>query len=161
MSGFRGNTAHGASEKPGRRDVLMNLGTAQRMLPLIRQILDDLQADVQRIAALQPEQNRLDRQRRDLAWPERARRYRLAEEISAIAQHRQDTLDELETLGVAMLDAEEGRVGFPTIVNDRKAFFTWSRREERVNHWHFVEESTPRPIPPAWLKAADIRVSSG
>lgn len=156
MNGSTGNTAHGAPEKAGTGERLINLGTAKRMVPLVRCILDDIWQAQQRLAGLRPEQYRLDRLRRELAWPERARRYQLREEIAALEQRQQDALAEMSGLGVALLDLEIGRVGFPTLVNNRHAYFSWQRGEEGVSHWHFDGETQRRPVPPAWLKSAEI-----
>ena len=63
-----------------------------------------------------------------------------------------DAVDELQTLGVSLLDAEEGRVGFPTMVNNRPAYFTWRPGEDGLHSWQFAEESVCRPIPLSWFK---------
>ena len=51
-----------------------------------------------------------------------------------------DALAEMEILGVSLLDSAEGRVGFPTVVNGRKAFFSWRPGDDGVRHWHFATE---------------------
>jgi len=56
----------------------------------------------------------------------------------------------MQVLGLTLLDAEIGRVGFPTLVNDRRAYFSWRPGEEGLHSWHFAEESMCRPIPSAW-----------
>jgi len=158
MSGSAENMAHGASEKSSRHEVVVNLATANRMLSLLRPVIDDLLSGQKHLAELQPEQDRLDRQRRSLSWPERARRYQLREEVTAIEQDLLDTLAELEVLGVELIDPDEGRVGIPTLVNDRAAFFSWRPGEETVRFWHFAGEVSRRPIPPSWHKQADIQL---
>jgi hypothetical protein len=159
MSGFPGNTASNASERPDRRESAMNLITARRMLPLVQRIVADILADQKSLERLQPEQERLDRQRRELRWPERQRRYQLREEITGLERHLQDALQELQTLAVALLDSKAGRLGFPTIVNDRRAYFSWRPGEETIHSWHFAEENVCRPIPPSWLKVGDISLT--
>jgi hypothetical protein len=159
MSGFAENTASNASDRPERREAAMNLITARRMLPLVQRIVDDILADNKDLARLQPEQDRLDRQRRELVWPERQRRYQVREEIAARQRHRHDAVSELQGLSLTLLDADAGRVGFPTIVNERRAFFSWRPGEETIRSWHFAEESTCRPIPASWLKVGDISLT--
>jgi hypothetical protein len=152
MSSPTGDTASSVPKKSERREVVFTLAMAHRMLPLVRRIVADLVHAQQRLGELLPEQERLDRQRRHLAWPERWRRYQLREDIAGIAQHQQEALAELEgLLGVALVDSVEGRVGFPTVVNDRPAFFSWRLGEEVLEHWHFVGETIRRTIPAAWL----------
>ena len=159
MSGFPGNTASNASERPERRETAMNLLTARRMLPLVQRIVEDILKDRHTLERLQPEQERLDRQRRDLRWPERQRRYQIHEEITGLERRLQEALAELHGLALALLDADAGRIGFPTIVNDRRAFFSWRPGEETIRSWHFAEETTCRPIPASWLKVGDISLT--
>lgn len=156
MNGSTGNTASNAPEPPERRDTVMSLVTARRMLPLVERVVRDVLEYQKTLDRLQPEQERLDRHRRDLVWLERQRRYQVREEVLAAEGHLRGALEELHCLGLALLDGDTGRVGFPTIVNDRRAFFCWQPGEEGIRSWHFVEESVCRPIPPAWLKAGDI-----
>jgi hypothetical protein len=150
MSGPTGDTAFSASEKPGRREGILTLGVARRMLPLVRRVVNDLLHARANLTRLQPEQDRLHRQRRDLAWPERARRYQLREEIASHERELQQATAELTALGVALLDPAGGRVGFPTLVNDRRAFFSWKPGEEGLTHWQYAGESTLRLIPASW-----------
>src|SRR5437867_2656263 len=110
MSSFAENTAYDASEKPERRDTVISLGIACRMLPLVRLIVGDVLADRQRLAHLKPEQKRLDRLRRTLTWPDRARRYQVQEEVAATQRRLNEALEELEVLGVELLDSSEGRI---------------------------------------------------
>jgi len=156
MNGSTGNTASNAPERPERRDTVMSLVTARRMLPLVERVVRDILDQQKILDRLNPEQDRLDRHRRDLVWLERQRRYQIREEVAVAEKHMRGALDELQGLGLALLDADTGRIGFPTIVNDRRAFFSWQPGEEAIRSWHFVEEAVCRPIPPAWLKAGEI-----
>jgi hypothetical protein len=160
MNGSTENRAHGASEKPGRRETTLSLATAASMLPLVRRILDDILHDQKHLAGLLPEQNRLDRHRRDLSWPERARRYQIQAEVSGTEQHLQESLSELAGLGLQLLDGDEGRVGFPTIVNGRRAFFSWQPGDEGIDYWQFPDETTRRSVPASWRKATEIGLAS-
>jgi hypothetical protein len=137
MNGSTGNKAFGASEKPERGDVILSLSTAQRMLPLVQRIVEDILNKQEALARLAPEQEQLFRQRR-------------AERTLGEAH------EEIQTLGLALLDAEIGRVGFPTLVNDRRAFFSWRPGEDSLQSWHFAEESMCRPIPTAWMREISL-----
>jgi hypothetical protein len=156
MNGSTGNKAFGASEKPERGDVILSLSTAQRMLPLVQRIVEDILNKQEALARLAPEQEQLFRQRRALAWPERQRRYQIQEEIAAAERSLGEAQEEIQTLGLALLDAEIGRVGFPTLVNDRRAFFSWRPGEDSLQSWHFAEESMCRPIPTAWMREISL-----
>jgi hypothetical protein len=159
MNGSTGNTASGAFETPGRREAVLNLTTARRMVPLVRRIITDLARARQDLARLQPEQERLDRQRRTLSWPERSRRYQLREEIAAADLALQEARAELEVLGVVLVDEEVGAIGLPTLVNGRRAFFSWMPGEEGLKFWHFAGETLRRPIPASWTKADDTTLT--
>ena len=148
MSNSMGNMA---PETPVSENIL-SLKTVQRMLPLVQRIVDDIVHSQEALDRLQPEQDRLDRVKRDLAWPERQQRYKLLEELTTASQKLQGATEELNELGVALLDSHQGRVGFPTLVNNRRAFFSWQAGEEGLHTWHFAEEHDFRPIPPSWLK---------
>jgi hypothetical protein len=70
----------------------------------------------------------------------------------------EDALAELEVLGVALIDARQGRVGLPTVVNGRLAYFSWQPGDPALQYWHFPEEAQRRPIPPGWN---DVGMVSG
>lgn len=150
MSESMGDTTSSAPEKPERREKMLTLTTAGNMLPLVRRIVSDVVGSQQGLAKLQPEQERLDRQRRDLTWPERLRRYELQEELANLERSLGDALAEIEVLGIVLEDPAEGRVGFPTVVNGRKAYFSWRPGDDGVRHWHFATENTLRLIPASW-----------
>lgn len=160
MSGSTENRAYGASEKPERTERVLDLETARGMLPLVRSIVADLVQGHQRIASLTPELDRLDRTKRTLAWPQRQRRYEIRDEITRAEGVVRDATAELESLQVAVLDAEVGRIGFPTLVNENRAFFSWRPGEETLGYWHFAGETVRRAIPANWNKPATRSVSS-
>jgi len=140
--------------------VVFNLATARRMLPLIQRVVSDVIVYRRLLAQLRPEQSRLDRQRRTLAWPERSRRYQIQEDIASADRSLQEALAELAGLAVALLDSELGRVGFPTVVNNRPAYFSWQLGEEGLKHWHFPEDDNRRSIPASWAKSANMRLTA-
>ena len=152
MNGFTENRASGASEPPGDSDRVMTWDAGVAMLPLVGRIAADVVQHRRQLAALRPELARLNRQRRSLDWPQRARRYELIE-LTAVAEGElQSALAELEVLGVALLDAASGLVGFPTLVNNRRAFFSWKPGEDGLKFWNYAGDSVRRPVPEAWTK---------
>jgi hypothetical protein len=159
MSGSTEKRAQDASEKPGQK-VVLNLATARRMLPLVQRVVRDVLHYQNLLAHLRPEQDHLDRQRRTLAWPLRCRRYQVREELAAAEGALQDARAELASLSLVILDLATGRVGFPTLVDNRQAFFSWRPGEETLNSWQFPEDTTLRLIPAHWAKAASIRLTA-
>jgi hypothetical protein len=152
MYGSKGYRASDASEQPERGEVVLSLQTVQRMLPLVQRIVEDFLGNQKALVRLQPQEEILDRKKRTLDWPGRQQRYRLKEEVARAENGQAAACEELGELGVVLLDADLGRVGFPTMVNNRKAFFSWKPGEDGLNSWHFAEETSCRPIPPAWFK---------
>jgi hypothetical protein len=135
-----------------RPDAVLSLKTVHKMLPLVSRIVAEVLNRHHQMAALQPKEDRLHRERRSLDWAKRKERYLLQSDIATHDRGLQEALEELNQLSVVLLDAEEGRVGFPTLVNNRPAFFTWKPGEDGPHTWQFAEENVTRPIPAAWLQ---------
>jgi hypothetical protein len=152
MNGFTENRAPGAFERPGPNDLVLTWGASHAMLPLVGRIVADLMHSHEQLARLRPEQEQLDRQRVTLAWPERSRRYRVQEEIAAVEQELREANAELETLGIVVLHGPSGLVGFPTIVNDRRAFFSWRPGEKDVVYWNFAGDPVRHGVPQSWTE---------
>src|SRR5262245_24467863 len=100
------NRASNPAGKPRKKEVTLDLTTARQMLPLVRSIVTDIVNTRQAINRLTPEQERLDRQRRELAWQERQRRYQIADEITAAEKAWAAAVTELNGLGVTLVDDE-------------------------------------------------------
>ncbi len=152
MNGYTEKGAPGAFERPGPNDLVLTWGASHAMLPLVGRIVADLMHGHEQLAHLRPERERLDSQRHTLAWPERARRYQVQEEITAVEKDLRQANTELETLGVAVLHGPSGLVGFPTIVNDRRAFFSWRPGEEDVVYWNFAGDPVRHAVPESWTQ---------
>lgn len=147
------NRASNPAGKPRKKDVTLDLTTARKMLPLVQSIVTDIVNSRRAIDSLSPEQERLERHRRDLAWQERQRRYQVADEIAAAEKALASAVGELNGLGVTLIDDEAGEVDFPTKVNGRSAAFSWLLGEDELRHWHYSDEEFRRPIPTDWDKA--------
>jgi hypothetical protein len=152
MSGPNETRASEAFEKRGNHDRNLTWLAANRMLPLVQRIVADVIECQHRLAHLQPEKERLDRHRRDLTWPERSRRYQLDDEIASGERALRAAFLELDGLGLSLLDGETGQVGFPTKVNNRRAFFSWLPGEQVLSHWQYADDGERRPIPASWTK---------
>jgi hypothetical protein len=153
MNGFTEHRASEASGAPGPKESLMTWEAATAMLPLVRRVVADVLDCRQRLAQLEPERARLERARQELPWRARARRYEIVDEIAAAAHELKRTCAELEGLGVTLLHAKTGLVGFPTIVNNRPAYFAWLPGEEKLSFWCFAGDHLRRPVPESWTKA--------
>jgi len=153
MNGFTERRTFGASERPGPHELVLTWEASVAMLPLVRRIVADLLRQQECLARLRPERTRLERNRLNLVWAERARRYEIDEEMATLGKDLQASRAELEGLGVALLDGDTGLVGFPTIVNNRRAFFSWRPGEEALSFWNFACDLNRRPVPVGWTNA--------
>jgi hypothetical protein len=153
MNGYTENRAPGASERPGPNDPVLSWGACHAMLPLVGRIVADIVHCHATLALLLPERAQLDRQRQTLAWPGRARRYQLQEWIAAVEQELRQAQGELDGLGVALLHGPSGLVGFPTMVNDRRAYFSWRPGEQDVVYWNFAGDPVRHAVPESWTKS--------
>jgi hypothetical protein len=147
----------GSSEKSRRKAGTLDLSTARQMLPLVRSIVADIVDSKKTLLDLSSEQDQLDRNRRQLEWAARDRRYSLRDEVAKAEQNYGKALTELDELGVSLVDLTNGRVDFPTRINGRSAAFSWQLGEEGVAHWRYSEEEQLRPIPSDWEPGAAVR----
>ncbi len=152
MSGSHETRASEAFEKRGSHDRVLTWVAANRMLPLVQRVVAEVLDCQQRLALMHPEKERLDRHRHDLSWPERSRRYQLDEEITAGERALRAACTELDGLGITVLDVQAGQVGFPTLVNKRRAYFSWLPGEETLSFWRYADDGERRPIPATWTK---------
>jgi hypothetical protein len=159
MSG-KSKRASGKGDKPKRQSKPLDLPTARRMLPLIKRIVNDIVVDQTELSRFAFEQEGLDRDKRNLSWAERARRYTVQGEVARLQTRLEDEVRELDSLGAVILNPTLGQIGFPTLVNGRPAYFSWKLGEDGVNYWHFDGEQDRRPIPPNWFEGSQIRLMS-
>ena len=150
------NRAGNSAGKPRKKEVTLDLTTARQMLPLVKGIVSDIVNARLALNKLTPEQDRLERQRRELVWQERQRRYQIIDEIAATEKALATAVGELNGLGIALVDDEAGEVDFPTKVNGRTAAFSWLMGEDGLRHWHYTDEESRRPIPADWDKAGAV-----
>lgn len=158
---MNGSTENRASNVPdkGTKAKVLTLGIARRMLPLVKQIAEDIHVLTQQLSELEGEKNRLEEQRRLLDWPRRQRLYELRAEVASRKQQLQDAQAELESLGLCLLRTDEIMVGMPTLVNGRAAWFSWKVGEPALQHWHFAGEGLRRPIPATWKENGEMRLA--
>ncbi|QVL32831.1 DUF2203 family protein [Telmatocola sphagniphila] len=142
----------GSFSNKNRKTAEFDIQTANRMLPLVKQIAQDMSANSLRRCKLQRELNQLDAFRRELTWESRSRRYRIVEELGTCDSEMKSAMQELKQLGISVVDDTHSRIGFPTNINNRPAYFTWQPPEEQVQFWNYRDEEARRPIPSDWLE---------
>lgn len=160
MSGFLENRASETPRQSDSKERILTISTARKMLPLVERIVTDILNEQNAIDEIQPRLAQLDRQRHDLVWLERQQRYELRDEVCKREQRLEDSREELRQLGVVMINPDIGRIGFPTLVNNRMAFFAWWPGEETVKRWHFATELRCRSIPNSWVEEDQVTLGS-
>jgi hypothetical protein len=158
MSGFTENRTSGTPDHAGAPPRLLTWQASKAMLPLVGRVAQDIVTHTDDLLALKSELASLDARQRQLSWPERSRRYDLAEKVTIAESDLKKAITELDSLGVALLDARTGLVGFPTMVNQRRAFFNWAPGEDDLSFWSYSGETTRRPVPEDWIANPPSRI---
>jgi hypothetical protein len=144
----------------GPRNKPVDLVTARRMLPLVQRIVSDILKDREDLNRFRSEQESLDKDKRNLSWPERQRRYTLQGEVARLQSRLAEEQQELAQLGAILITHPSSQVAFPTVVNGRPAYFSWQLGEESVSYWHFDGETDRRPIPATWNDGPQGRLTN-
>lgn len=133
---------------------IMTLETAEAMLPLAGRVAEDIKFYSARVRTLRSERNYFEKKKRALSWQERRRHYEVTDELFFMEITLENILNEIKAIGLEPLVQELGLVGFPTMVNNRKAYFSWKPGEPCVCYWNFADELNRRPVPPTWYHDA-------
>lgn len=127
---------------------LFSLAEANRTLPLVRRIVED-------VAAAYPVWKDLVSRYELIAagarpdWGESQEQLDLKAEIDAVAVKINAFLQELEQVGCEFKGFEEGLVDFHGRLEGREILWCWKLGEERIAHWHELEAGFAgrQPIP--------------
>ena len=123
---------------------IFNPDEANRMLPLVSRITDDIVATYTRVQrALQAID--ADKKSQDGAAPSEnpdrdARLDRLDREVARLLERFQGLIEEIEALGGTVKDYERGCVDFYGEVEGEIVYLCWKRGEPTIGHWHRLEE---------------------
>jgi len=115
-----------------------SLVEANRTLPLVRRIVED-------ITALYPKWRDLVYRYEYVAvqarpdWGESPEQLALHAEIEGVAGAINRYLEELEQIGCVFKGFEQGLVDFYGKLDGRDVFWCWRVGEERIDHWHDLE----------------------
>jgi len=112
---------------------------ANRALVLVRRIVSDIVMGYARLMDVQ-----------ELAEASRSHSVRgvaAQAELTAIAQRLQQYAAELDDVGVELKDWSMGIVDFPTFVDGHEAYLCWRLGEDRVDHWHRLDEESDQRTP--------------
>jgi hypothetical protein len=117
---------------------LFTLADANRTLPLVKRIVQD-------IMAVYPQWKDLVAQYELVAskarpdWGESPEQLDLKARIDTVAGKINGFLGELEQIGCEFKGFDEGLVDFHGVLNDHEILWCWKAGEERITHWHELD----------------------
>lgn len=114
---------------------------ANKMLPLVRRIAEDISAAYHRLVTQYRLYQDLAAERNESSDPARleefqAMRDRVEQDKQAIVGFAR----ELDDLGIVLKGEAEGLVDFPCIMNGRVVFLCWKLGEGEIKFWHEIED---------------------
>ncbi len=122
--------------KAGHRRVAVNkrvfsLGRANRSLPLVRRIVEDIRQASGKVADYQEEFERLAEQ----GNLEQANQAMLC--LSKARQEYRQFCRELRQLGCCLSDGWAGAVDFPAVVGGKEVVLCWRLGESAISRWQY------------------------
>jgi hypothetical protein len=117
---------------------LFTLAEAERTLPLVRRIVQDLTAEYPAWRAAVAKFELLTGGAR-ADWGETGELLAARDAVSRHAERINRYLQELETIGCVFKGFEAGLVDFYSLRDDRPIFLCWRMGEERITHWHEID----------------------
>jgi hypothetical protein len=125
---------------------------ANRMLPLLRQIVGDIMSHWEKIidkrTQLECIEKGIDASGRGAAPADReSRTQALKFELNYLIDKINNYIREVEELGCFVEEFKRGIVNFPSLYNGRKVFLCWKPDEAAVNHWHELDETFNDRVP--------------
>ena len=117
---------------------LFTVEEANELLPTIRSLMERV---FQRIELLRRRSQKVVR--RDQLDPDSAKFMEKLQEddtIARVIKELQELVQEIHDLGCICKGVEQGLVDFPCSLGDEIVFLCWQYGEERVSHWHRIEE---------------------
>jgi hypothetical protein len=117
---------------------LFTLDEAERTLPLVQRIVQDLTGEYPAWRAAVARFEMLTGGAR-ADWGETGELLAAREAIAAHAERINRYLQELELVGCVFKGFEAGLVDFYSLRDDRPVFLCWRLGEERITHWHEID----------------------
>jgi hypothetical protein len=117
---------------------LFSLEEAQRALPLVRRIVQDLTVEYPAWRAAVGRFEVLTGGAR-ADWGETQELIAAREEVAAHAERINRFLQELDAIGCVFKGFEAGLVDFYSLRDDRPIFLCWRLGEDRIAYWHEIE----------------------
>ncbi|MEM7236099.1 MAG: DUF2203 domain-containing protein [Planctomycetota bacterium] len=124
---------------------IIGLDEANRMLPLLRSIVEDIMAHWEDIIAKRSELECLEKGLDPAGGGEAPKNpdaaQRLKFELNYLIDKINHYIREVEELGCFVEEFKRGIVNFPSLHNGRKVFLCWQPSEPTIAHWHELDET--------------------
>ena len=128
------------SSHPAEFEKLFTVEQANKMLPLVRAIVADLQRLYLELVERQRRLDHLNTGREDDAEDPYSDELRAIDVQLEVDRRRlRDYVQELKDLGVECKDPGQGLVDFPAEMDDDIVYLCWKLDEPEVLHWHHLE----------------------
>jgi hypothetical protein len=124
---------------------IISIDEANRMLPLLRQIVGDIMSYWEKIIEKRTQLECLEKGLRPdgrapaLKDPEAIQRLKF--ELNYLIDKINHYIREVEELGCFVEEFKRGIINFPSLYNGRKVFLCWGPTEECVQYWHELDET--------------------
>jgi hypothetical protein len=113
---------------------LFNLDTANRTLPLVRRVVEDIVREYRELMKLRDA-------REELAASDSGSKLDAMRVAAEQHVERLNALqEELREIGCELKDWKSGLIDFPAVHDGRQIWLCWKLGEERVSHWHELHE---------------------
>ena len=122
------------------KPLLFTAADANRTLPLVRSIVQDLVTEFGRMRDAGRERRALEVESAG-APSAKARIDELKAEATERSVRIEGYIKELTALGVEVKDLERGLIDFPAERRGRSVFLCWQLGEASVSHWHGTDET--------------------
>ena len=116
---------------------LFTIEQANRMLPLVRRIVEDIVQDYARWREQVGVLEVVAAGRRGDSPPDEAEK--VEQDTQRLAADIERYVGELRELGVDFKGFDEGLVDFPAEIDGRRVYLCWKLGEDAVEHWHEVD----------------------
>lgn len=124
---------------------IISVDEANRMLPLLRQIVGDIMGSWERIIEKRTELECAEKGIRPDGHAAHAHdplaSQQLKFELNYLIDKINHYIREVEELGCFVEEFKRGIVNFPSVYNGRKVFLCWGPEEAAVRYWHELDET--------------------
>ena len=111
------------------RRTPFTVADANRALPLVRRIVEDLVSQYREL-------QRLHKRRRIVRAPDSAAAEALDRKAAESAARLNELIDEAHAIGCLLKDWDSGIVDFPALRDGREVYLCWKLGEDSISHWH-------------------------